>query len=173
MSDLSTHVLIGIDPGYDACGFAVIHGTPGNIKIKEFGIIKTCRTERIESRLHELRCGLLEILRIHCIREAAVEELFFNLNKKTAVKVAQARGVILELLFEQKITVCEYAPSTVKKALTGSGSAKKVHVQKSAAILTGLKTIPRQDDAADALAVGITHLFYLQQNQQIKTHRKK
>ena len=89
---------------------------------------------------------------------AAVEKLFFQRNISTAISVGQARGVVLLAIAEARLDVGEYTPNEVKQAVVGYGSAQKKQVQEMVRVLLGLSEIPRPDDAADALAVAITHL---------------
>jgi crossover junction endodeoxyribonuclease RuvC len=103
---------------------------------------------------------------LHKPDQAGVEELFFAKNVTTAITVAQARGVILLALQKTGIRISEYKPNAVKQAITGYGGADKQQMQEMVRLLLGLDTIPRPDDAADALAIAITDIYH-RQNYQI------
>lgn len=150
-------IILGIDPGYAIVGYGVIEKQGSNIKVIDYGVITTPKEDTMPVRLnsiYECLCALVDKYKPDCM---AIEELFFQNNQKTAIAVAQARGVI-ELVGVRKIgKLFEYTPMQIKQALTGVGRAEKKQVQYMVKAILGLSSIPKPDDAADALAVAITH----------------
>ena len=149
--------IIGIDPGTATTGFGVIDVEGGKFKLVDAGVITTPADRPMPDRLVTLHEELLEILRETKPEQAVVEQLFFATNVTTAITVGQARGVILLSLAEAGLSPAEYTPMQIKQAVTGYGGAKKPQIQEMVRVLLGLSTIPRPDDAADALAAAITH----------------
>jgi crossover junction endodeoxyribonuclease RuvC len=148
--------ILGIDPGSGIIGFGVIEDGR-KPKMLDAGIIKTTIGDETAGRLLEAYEGMKEIISMAKPDVAAVEKLFFAQNVTTAMKVSQTRGVILLALAEAGIPIYEYAPNEIKMAMTGYGHAKKAQIQEMVKVQLGLKKRP-QDDAADALAVALTHL---------------
>lgn len=148
--------ILGIDPGSGIIGFGLVQKGK-QLKMLDAGVIKTTIGDETGSRLVELYEGMKEIIQEFRPDEAAVEKLFFAQNVTTAMKVSQARGVILLALAEAKIPIYEYAPNEIKMAMTGYGHAKKAQIQEMVRVQLGLKKKPSPDDAADALAVALTH----------------
>ena len=150
-------IILGIDPGYAIVGFGVIEKNGSNIRVIDYGVITTPKEDNMPKRLNDIYdslCALIDKYKPDCM---ALEELFFQNNQKTAIAVAQARGVI-ELAGIKKIgRLYEYTPLQIKQALTGVGRAEKKQVQYMVKAILGLNSIPKPDDAADALAVAITH----------------
>jgi crossover junction endodeoxyribonuclease RuvC len=150
--------ILGIDPGIAICGFGVIEEQAnGDITPVAFGVIETPKTMALPERLHELHIRLRALVEQWQPAEVAVEELFFATNAKTAITVGQARGVVLLSLFEAGLTIAEYTPLQVKQAVTGYGKADKKQIQEMVRLLLKLDTAPKPDDAADALAIALTH----------------
>ncbi len=151
--------VIGIDPGTALTGFGVLEEAPdGSITTVDFGVITTSSGQSDSERLLELYLRLNEILALHNPAQGAVERLFFQKNVKTAMSVGQARGVVLLCLEQHGISPAEYTPNEIKSAVSGYGAAGKAQIQKMVQMLLKLEDIPKPDDAADALAVGICHL---------------
>jgi crossover junction endodeoxyribonuclease RuvC len=150
---------LGIDPGTATTGYGLVLELPdGNLKVVEFGIISTPKNDPAPSRLIQLYEGLTRILNRHHPETSAVEKLFFQSNVSTAIAVGQARGVVILALAQAGLEIGEYTPNEVKQAVTGYGSADKKQVQEMVKMLLSLDKIPKPDDAADALAIAITHL---------------
>ena len=147
--------VLGIDPGSGIIGFGVIENGR-KPKMLDAGVIRTTIGEETSKRLLEAYEGMKEIIAETKPDVAAVEKLFFAQNVTTGMKVSQSRGVILLALAEAGIPIYEYAPNEIKMAMTGYGHAKKAQIQEMVRVQLGLKKKP-QDDAADALAVAITH----------------
>ena len=152
-------LVIGIDPGTATIGFALVRDLPdGNNEAVEYGVITTPKGDSAPQRLMQLYEELNLILARHKPDSAAVEKLFFANNVTTAIGVGQARGVVLLALAQAGLEVGEYTPNEVKQAVTGYGGADKKQVQEMVRVLLSLDKIPKPDDAADALAIAITHL---------------
>jgi len=161
-------IILGLDPGTATTGWGVIREEKKEPHLVAFGCIETSKNKSTVERLREIADDLEEILKKYQPDEVAVEDLFFFKNLKTAVKVAQARGVLLLLATREKCSVYEYTPLQIKQALTGYGRADKMQVQIMVKKILKIKTIPRPDDAADALAVALCR----QQSRGIEAYQK-
>lgn len=149
-------IILGIDPGTATTGFGVIEKLKNGLwKTVEFGVITTHKTLSDAERLKVLADNLESIIKKYKPASAGVEKLYFESNVKTAITVAQARGVILLTLENHKIPIHEFTPLQVKSTLTGYGKADKKQVQFMIKREFNLKTIPKPDDAADALAIAL------------------
>ena len=151
-------ITLGIDPGTATTGYGVVEIIGNKLKMIEHGCITTPAHTALELRLQELFRKLKGLILQHKPEALAVEEIFFNKNVKTAVSVAQARGVIMLSAAEHSLKVGEYTPPQIKLAVTGYGKADKRQVQSMVQTLLNLDKIPKPDDAADGLAVAICHL---------------
>ena len=149
--------ILGIDPGSGIIGFGVIE-KGRSPKMLDAGVIKTKIGDNDASRLVELYKSMQEIIIELKPDVAAVEKLFFAQNVTTAMKVSQARGVILLALAEAGLPIHEYTPLQIKMAMTGYGRATKAQIQEMVRVQLGLKQKPKPDDCADALAAALTHL---------------
>jgi crossover junction endodeoxyribonuclease RuvC len=148
--------ILGIDPGSGIIGFGLIEKKSIS-KLIDAGVIRTTIGDSDASRLVELYESIKELLQEFKPDVAVVEKLFFAQNVTTAISVAQARGVILLALAEEKIPVFEYTPLQIKMSMTGYGRATKAQIQEMVRVQLGLKKKPSPDDAADALAVALTY----------------
>ena len=157
-NSLSTKVL-GIDPGFGRVGWAIVTGNRSVQQLESYGCIETDAKTDVPSRLLELTTKLDEIITQHQPEVGVVEELFFFKNQKTVMQVAQARGAIVVALKLAGVPVASYTPLQVKQSVSGYGRADKHQVQEMVKRILHLKTIPQPDDAADAVAVALTHLF--------------
>jgi crossover junction endodeoxyribonuclease RuvC len=150
---------LGIDPGTATTGYGLVRLMPdGELVAVSYGIISTPKEASAPARLEMLFDQLNDLLNEHKPDTAAVEKLFFSRNVTTAIAVGQARGVIMLCLQKAGIEPLEYTPNEVKQAVAGYGSADKRQVQEMVRALLQLDKIPKPDDAADALAIAITHL---------------
>ncbi|MEO7617782.1 MAG: crossover junction endodeoxyribonuclease RuvC [Candidatus Saccharibacteria bacterium] len=150
--------IIGIDPGTATTGFGVIDIINGNPKFVDAGVITTPPGGPMSDRLVTLYNELTQVIAENKPDQAAVELLYFSANVTTGISVGQARGVVLLALAQAGMSVPgEYNPMQVKMGVTGYGGAKKPQVQEMVKMILGLNAIPKPDDAADALAVAITH----------------
>jgi len=150
--------VLGIDPGTAITGYGVVEEEAGELKAVAFGAIRTPAKQPLSTRLQAIYRGVRKLVEEWEPSSAAVEELFFSSNVRTAMSVGQARGVTLLALTDAGLSIAEYTPLTVKQAVTGYGSADKAQIQEMVRLLLGLAETPKPDDAADALAVAICHL---------------
>ena len=149
--------ILGIDPGFGRIGYGIIEQDKGREwRQIAFGCIETSSKKTFVERIAELHKELERLIKEYKPTRMAVEELFFFKNLKTAIEVAQARGVILLTAIENKLEVDEFTPLQVKQATTGYGRAEKGQMQKIVAMILGMKEKIKSDDAADALAVALT-----------------
>jgi crossover junction endodeoxyribonuclease RuvC len=152
-------LVLGIDPGTATTGYGLVRDLPdSSLQVVDYGTFVTPAGLPAPKRLSMLYHRMQEMLLLHHPNSAAVEKLFFQSNVKTAIAVGQARGVLLLALAEAGLEIAEYTPNEVKQAVTGYGSADKKQVQEMVRVLLAMPHIPRPDDAADALAIAITHL---------------
>lgn len=152
-------LVLGIDPGTATTGFGLVRDLQdGSLRMVEYGVITTPKEEAAHQRLKMLYHELKKLIRRHKPESVAVEKLFFQRNVSTAIAVGQARGVVMLAIAEASLDVAEYTPNEVKQAVVGYGSADKKQVQEMVRVLLSLPSIPKPDDAADALAIAITHL---------------
>lgn len=150
--------MLGIDPGTATTGYGVVEEVGGQLKALASGVIRTRAGQPMPARLQAIHREIKQLAEKWHPVEAAVEELFFSNNVRTAMSVGQARGVAMLALADAGLPVAEYTPLAIKQAVTGYGSADKTQMQEMVRMLLGLSEVPRPDDAADALAVAICHL---------------
>lgn len=150
-------IILGIDPGIATMGYGLINYFGNSFNYITCGAIITEAGERVERRLAIIYDRLNRIIKTYQPEALAVEELFFNTNQKTAINVAQARGIVLLSAERAGIPLFEYTPLQVKQAVVGYGRAEKHQVMEMTKILLSLTERPRPDDAADALALAICH----------------
>ncbi|MBA2681116.1 MAG: crossover junction endodeoxyribonuclease RuvC [Ktedonobacteraceae bacterium] len=150
-------MIVGIDPGVAIIGYAFVREQRGILTLIACDVIRTPSHTPLEDRLLSIYQQIQTLLALHNPNEAAMETLFFGKNKKTAMQVGHARGVLMLALSQYGLPLAEYGPSEVKMALTGSGSAKKPQVGEMVRTLLKLPVIPKPDDAADAAAIAICH----------------
>jgi len=153
-------LVLGIDPGLATTGYGLVAGDSQTLQPIAFGVVRTPPHVPITDRLVTLYDALQRIIDEFAPDQAAVEELFFATNARTAISVSQARGVALLAVAKAGLPAAEYTPLQVKQTTTGYGQADKQQVQEMVRILLGLREPPKPDDAADALAVAICHLSY-------------
>jgi crossover junction endodeoxyribonuclease RuvC len=152
-------LVIGIDPGTATTGYGLIReNDDGRLVLVDYGAILTLANDPMPQRLRKLYSDLKEIINLHRPESGAVEKLFFQRNVRTAISVGQARGVALLAIAEADLPVYEYSPSEIKQSVAGYGAADKYQVQQMVKALLEMEQLPKPDDAADALAVGICHL---------------
>lgn len=150
-------IIVGIDPGTAIVGYGIIECINNNYKLLDYGCIYTDKNKEMSKRLDEIYNGIELIFKTYKPDYVAVEELFFFKNNKTVISVGQARGVILLCAEKNGIKLGEYTPLQVKMGITGYGKSTKSQVQEMVRIVLKLKEIPKPDDAADALAIAVTH----------------
>ncbi len=153
-------IILGLDPSLSSTGYGLIRATGNRLTHLANGQLKTDPKHPLPQRLAHLAALLDAILADHAPDAAAAEEIFVNKNPQSTLKLAQARGVVLMLAARSGIEVGEYAPALIKKAVTGTGAADKAQVRFMVERLLPGITIAGPD-AADALAVAITHAHHL------------
>jgi len=152
-------LVLGIDPGTATTGFGLVRERDdGSLELVEFGIISTPKEEAAHRRLVQLYDEMKKIIKRHKPDSVGVEKLFFQRNISTAIAVGQARGVVMLAIAQANLDVAEYTPNEVKQAVAGYGSADKKQVQEMVRVLLSMPSIPKPDDAADAMAIAITHI---------------
>ena len=149
--------ILGVDPGYDIVGVGAIDYVGNQFKTVEYGAITTNAGENMFDRLKTIYDEACELIERVSPDAMAIEELFFYNNQKTAINVAQARGVLVLAAKNHNVPIFEYTPLQVKQAVVGYGKAEKNQVQQMTKAILGLSEVPKPDDTADALAIAICH----------------
>lgn len=158
--------IIAIDPGTAITGFAVLEQVGAKISLLEVGVIRTSAEQNLASRLKTIYQDLKLLIEQFDPRVCVVEQIFFTTNQKTVIAVSQARGVVLLLSSLKDLEIAEFTPLQVKNTLTGYGRATKSQIQLAVQARLKLPTIPKPDDAADAIAIGLTYFSYNRARQQ-------
>ena len=149
--------ILGIDPGYAIVGWGVVEYEGGRFRPLDFGAVTTEAGTPFGQRLAQIYLQITELLERFRPDALSIEKLYFQNNQKTAIEVAEARGVILLAAEQQGVPVFEYTPLQVKSAVTGFGQAQKPQVMEMTRRLLRLTAVPKPDDTADALAIAICH----------------
>ncbi len=149
--------IIGIDPGYAIVGFGILDYENSRFRVVDYGAITTDKDTPFNDRLTEIYSDLCYVLDKYKPEFMSIEKLYFQNNQKTAIDVAEARGVILLAANQRRIEIYEYTPLQVKQSITGYGKAVKKQVQDMTKRVLGLSEVPKPDDTADALAMAICH----------------
>lgn len=154
-------LVIGIDPGTATTGYGLVweRETDSALECMAYGVVTTPPGQPLPKRLQTIHRELKSIITLHRPDSGAVEKLFFQKNVTTAMSVGQGRGVAMLALADCGLEVGEYTPREVKQAVAGYGNADKRQMQEMVRVLLNLDTLPKPDDAADALAVAICHLY--------------
>lgn len=155
-------IILGIDPGTATTGYGMIRPTKrsGEFELEDFGVIETNKKWSDAERLEALAEDLERLIKTYKPTAIGVEKLFFTTNQKTVMTVSQARGVILLTAQRHKIPILEFTPLQVKNFICGYGKAEKKQVQYIVQKTFKLKTVPKPDDAADALAIALCAAHY-------------
>src|SRR5205085_5957312 len=161
--------VLGIDPGSETTGWGVVEGDARRYELVAFGVVRASARERFAARLLKISAGVEEALARYRPDVCAVEEAFFAVNAKTALKLGQVRGVVLVAAERAGVEIAEYAPRLIKQTVVGYGAAEKHQVQEMVRILLKLRDAPAPLDASDALAVAITHLHHAGLPARLKT----
>ena len=150
--------ILGIDPGTGICGFGVIEvKQTGRAKMIDNRVIATPPHTPLSERLLDIYESMHEIIKLNKPDCVSIEKLFFTKNVTTGISVAEARGVVLLVCKQHELPTFEYTPNEIKKTMTGYGSANKKQMQEMVKLHLDLTSVPKPDDAADALAAAITH----------------
>lgn len=160
---MARHVL-GIDPGYDRCGWAVIQAEGTKLSVVRADVFQSSSKLDKSVRFAQLWHFMNEVIVAEGIQELALETLFFSRNVSTALPVSEVRGMFFALVFQHALTLAEYTPQQIKLAVTGYGKADKYQVTQMVCRLLNLEKIPKIDDTGDALAVAVTHLAHVRTN---------
>lgn len=149
--------ILGIDPGLATMGYGVIESNGDRHKLIQYGVLTTQAGQPTPQRLRSIFTGVQQLMDTFQPEEVAFEELFFSKNITTGMAVSAARGAALVAVAQKTDEIYEYTPMQVKLAVTGHGKADKNQVQQMVKALLGMSQIAKPDDAADAIAVAITH----------------
>ena len=150
-------IILGIDPGYAIVGWGILDYQGNKFRVLDYGAITTDASMEMYARFQSIHNDLNRIIELYRPEAMAIEELFFNSNRTTAINVAQARGVLLLSALNHNVPIFEYTPLQVKQAVAGYGRAEKQQVQQMTKMLLNLESVPKPDDTADALAIAICH----------------
>lgn len=151
-------IILGIDPGTTIIGFGVIEKDKSKLKLIDYGVIRTKKSDQSE-KLLEINKELVKLIKKHKPAIAGLETLFFSTNKKTALAVAEARGSIMLTLRQNSIPVKEFTPNNIKSTVSGYGKSDKKAMEKIVSLNLGIKDSSLPDDAFDALAIAIRTSF--------------
>src|ERR671939_774108 len=152
--------VLGIDPGSETTVWGVVEGDARRYRLVEFGTVKANPRERFAARLLKISAGVEALIERFRPEVCAVEEAFFAVNAKTALKLGQVRGVVLLAAERAGVEIAEYAPRLIKQTVVGYGAAEKQQGQEMIRVLLKLKESPAPFDASDALAAAICHLHH-------------
>ena len=151
-------IVLGVDPGTAATGYGVVdRGAAGTLRLVECGVVRPPRGAPLATRLQAIHEELTALIARHRPDAFAVESVFVAKNARSALVLGHARGVVLLAAAQAGLTVAEYPPATIKKAVVGAGAATKAQVQRMVAHILRLRTPPQPSDAADGVAVALTH----------------
>lgn len=151
--------VLGIDCGTEYTGYGVVEQTrDGELRCLDFGAIRLSPREPLPRRLERVFTRLSELIAVHQPELVAIEDVFYAVNVKSALKLGQVRGVAMLAAAAGGVEVCEYAPLAIKSAVVGYGRAEKAQVQQMVTSLLRLPEVPESPDAADALAIAICHV---------------
>ena len=155
--------VLGVDPGTAATGYGVVetgNGVPGRFgRLIECGVIRFPRGRALPHRLEELHAGIAALIAKHRPTALALENAFYHKNVRTTLVLGHARGVVLLAAQQEGLAIAEYSPATVKKTVVGAGGASKTQVAAMVARLLRLRQPPRPSDAADGVAIALTHIL--------------
>ena len=149
-------IILGIDPGFERMGCAILEKSSSGEKLLFSSCLISQRTDPHEKRLLDLYLGLKKVIKEYSPNIMAIEKLFFSSNQKTAIKVAEARGVAMLIAAENNLKVVEFTPLEVKMAMTGYGKAEKDQVRKMVLAILKINGDQKLDDEVDAIAIALT-----------------
>lgn len=148
--------ILGIDPGLATTGWAIVDFNKDGLEVVDFGVISTTKGREVPDRLNEIFDDMTEILKKFQPERAGIETLLFTNNISTAMSVAEARGVVSLSIERAGVPMNHFSPTQIKSSIAGNGRADKKQVQENVMRICNLETLPKPDDAADAIAVAIT-----------------
>ena len=150
-------VILGIDPGLAFTGYGVIRCSGSRFRCITHGTVRTSPRDGMGERLVQIHQGIMDVITTYEPEEAGIETVYFSKNSKSALPVAQAKGVVLFTLASRGIPFAEYTPLELKQAVVGNGRADKLQVQQMIKMIFNLAELPRPDHASDALAAAFCH----------------
>jgi crossover junction endodeoxyribonuclease RuvC len=165
--------VLGIDPGSETLGWGVVKKDGNFYRLIDYGTVKSSPKESFSKRLLKIYDDLQVLIERFQPEVISIEEAFYAVNVKVALKLGQVRGVVLLLAEKNGLEIAEYAPRLVKQTVVGYGNAEKHQIQEMVKILLKLPTIPQPHDAADALAIAICHFHHAAVRDKIKLAGKK
>ena len=148
--------IIAFDPGYERLGIAILEKENGKDTVLYSECFKTSAKDEHPVRLGQIATKVFELIENFSPQQMAIETLFFSKNTKTALKVAEARGILMAICAKENLIVNEYSPQAIKLAVTGSGSSDKTQVTKMVGLITKIDLSKKIDDEIDAIAIGLT-----------------
>ena len=159
--------ILGVDPGYGITGYSIIDYVGNKFKLIHSGAITTPAKQSFPLRLSQIYTDMQNLINEFKPDAISVEELFFNNNVKTAINVAQARGIILTVGCKKNVPTFEYTPLQIKQAVAGYGRADKVQVQKMVKTILNVEKLPKLDDTTDSMAAAICHAHSAKFSQKL------
>ncbi|MEA3307220.1 MAG: crossover junction endodeoxyribonuclease RuvC [Elusimicrobiota bacterium] len=162
-------IILGIDPGLDRTGWAILKKEGATLKLLNSGLIHTKASTPLPERLEIIFDNINSITLKWKPAAAAIEEMFLSKKASTQAHTVHARGVILLACKKAGLSICSYNPKTIKKNISGNGSADKLQMQKIVKMILNLKNLPKPDDVADAMAAALCHARTQPLMQKIKT----
>lgn len=165
--------VLGIDPGSQTLGWGIVEGSGLKYQGVAYGTVKSSPRQSFSKRLLKIYKGIEEVIERFEPDVISVEEAFYAINVKVALKLGQVRGVILLLGEKSNLEIAEYSPKLIKKTVVGYGNAEKHQVQEMVRLLLKLRKNPEPHDAADALAIAITHFHHAGMKDALKVAKKK
>lgn len=165
--------VLGIDPGSETLGWGVVEGSGMKYSLADYGTVKSNPKEPFSKRLMKVYRGVEEIVEQFQPNVLSIEDAFYSVNVKVAMKLGQVRGVMLLLAEQRGIEIAEYAPRLIKQTVVGHGNAEKHQVAEMVRILLKMKTVPTPHDAADALAIAICHFHHAGLQSKINDAKRK
>lgn len=161
-------IIVGIDPGLAISGYGVLNYIGNKFEVIDYGAVTTESKEEFPRRLKIIYDSYIELFKLYKPEAVAIEELFYNKNVKTAIAIAEARGVHLLAAENSGISLYEYTPLQIKQGIVGYGRAEKKQIQEMVKVILHLDSIPKPDDVADGLAAAICHAHSLKYASNFK-----
>lgn len=161
-------IIVGIDPGLAISGYGVLNYIGNKFEVIDYGAVTTESKEEFPRRLKIIYDSYIELFKLYKPEAVAIEELFYNKNVKTAIAIAEARGVHLLAAENSGISLYEYTPLQIKQGIVGYGRAEKKQIQEMVKVILHLDSIPKPDDVADGLAAAICHAHSLKYASDFK-----
>jgi crossover junction endodeoxyribonuclease RuvC len=165
--------VLGIDPGSETLGWGVVEGVGLKYSLVDYGTVKSTPREMFSKRLLKIYEGVEAVIEKFQPDAISIEEAFYAVNVKVALKLGQVRGVVLLLGEKSNLEIGEYSPRLIKQTVVGYGNAEKHQVQEMVRILLRMKTVPQPHDAADALAIAICHFHHAGVRNRINNAKQK